>query len=251
MAGAVQPAGVMPMVEIIKDWSTLKKLIFLKVSGAAGAAWRTVSGAIVSFVTGRVKPLRSVIVDLEPVQSGSGDPSTDNVRPISGRTSANIYHDHSYDAQASPVKTISWQTEAGTVYGGTMDVVSGVLTVYSVLWEKNTAQMNNNIDYPGWRNSGVEQLIGRGINRTFQNQMSNIGSSFNANTAGTADILFLSKTLYGLDQDEWIAMALDVQIIIPLATPRTYQLTPTEVKTLLGDNVVWSDAGDITVTYLE
>ncbi len=29
----------------------------------------------------------------------------------------------------------------------------------------------------------------------------------------------------------------------------TYQLTPTEVKTLLGDNVIWADAGDVTVRY--
>lgn len=34
-----------------------------------------------------------------------------------------------------------------------------------------------------------------------------------------------------------------------LASPITYTLTPTEIKSLLGDNNVWADAGDIEVTY--
>jgi hypothetical protein len=34
-----------------------------------------------------------------------------------------------------------------------------------------------------------------------------------------------------------------------LATPITYQLTPTEIKSILGDNNVWADAGNTEVTY--
>jgi hypothetical protein len=40
-----------------------------------------------------------------------------------------------------------------------------------------------------------------------------------------------------------------VQFVYPLATPITYTLTPTEIKSLLGDNNIWADAGDTTVTY--
>ena len=35
-------------------------------------------------------PLKQVVVDIEPVQAGSGDPSPDNVRPISGWTGCNV-----------------------------------------------------------------------------------------------------------------------------------------------------------------
>ena len=42
---------------------------------------------------------------------------------------------------------------------------------------------------------------------------------------------------------------MDIQFVIPLATPQTYQLTPTEVKTLLGSNNVWADSGDVTIEY--
>ena len=41
-----------------------------------------------------------------------------------------------------------------------------------------------------------------------------------------------------------------MQIVIKIATPITYNLTPTEVTTLLGANNVWSDTnGDVSVTY--
>ena len=38
----------------------------------------------------------------------------------------------------------------------------------------------------------------------------------------------------------------NVEIIYPLATPLTYQLTPQEVQTLVGQNYLWSDVGDVT-----
>lgn len=42
------------------------------------------SGAVATFSDGDDLPLKSLNVNVEPVQSGSGDPSPDNVRPISG-----------------------------------------------------------------------------------------------------------------------------------------------------------------------
>ena len=77
------------------EWSTLKKLIWLKGSGilgAAGEVWKTVSGAIVSFVTQRSAALRKLEVAVEPVQSGTGDPSPTNLRPITGWTGCNVSH---------------------------------------------------------------------------------------------------------------------------------------------------------------
>lgn len=51
----------------------------------------TSSGAIVSFEDGADgMPLKSLTVNVEPVQEGSGDPSPENVRPITGWTGANL-----------------------------------------------------------------------------------------------------------------------------------------------------------------
>lgn len=41
-------------------------------------------GAVATFADGTDLPLKSLIVDIDPVQSGSGDPSPSNIRPISG-----------------------------------------------------------------------------------------------------------------------------------------------------------------------
>ncbi len=50
----------------------------------------TVSGSIASFNDGAEDvPMKSLIVNIEPVQSGSGDPSPTNIRPISGWTEVN------------------------------------------------------------------------------------------------------------------------------------------------------------------
>ena len=51
----------------------------------------TASGSIASFSDGANDiPVKNLIVNIESVQSGTGDPSPDNVRPISGWTGAKI-----------------------------------------------------------------------------------------------------------------------------------------------------------------
>jgi len=46
------------------------------------------SGSIASFSDGSPAPVTALSVGIEPVQEGTGDPSPDNVRPISGHTQA-------------------------------------------------------------------------------------------------------------------------------------------------------------------
>ena len=53
------------------------------------------SGAVASFKTD-VPKLKECVVNIEPVQEGSGDPSPDNVRPISGWSEAKVYDDPKY-----------------------------------------------------------------------------------------------------------------------------------------------------------
>ena len=49
------------------------------------------SGELVSFSDGADMPAISVIAHIEPVQSGTGTPSPDNVRQISGWESVSVY----------------------------------------------------------------------------------------------------------------------------------------------------------------
>lgn len=48
-------------------------------------------GDLVKFATAYPRPIRSLTIALPPIQSGTGTPSTDNVRPFSGRTGASAY----------------------------------------------------------------------------------------------------------------------------------------------------------------
>ena len=125
-----------------------------------------------------------------------------NICPISGWTGANIYHEDEYDSGASAALSISWQSTAGTVYGGTLDVTTGVLTVT----HGYIASYNG------------ETLPGAWI------------SSMDAYAVGTTPTT-------------------GAQVVYALASSQTYQLSPNELKTLLGDNAIWADTGDTTVEY--
>ena len=49
---------------------------------------------------------------------------------------------------------------------------------------------------------------------------------------------------------EWInSLSEPFVIAYPLKDKITVQLTPTQVNTLLGQNNVWADSGDVEVTY--
>lgn len=170
----------------------------------------------------------------------------ENICPITGFTGANIYVSPTTSVGDATTYTVSFGS-AGTVYGGTLDVVSGQLTVTHAMLTLNTVAMNNSESYPGWKASGVRSLIGAGINQTYQNVMMNVGTSYSINTNSSNDTFYLSKTAYNnMSQSDWIALAIDVQAIIPLATPLTYQLTATQVAMITGNNYIWTNCGTIT-----
>lgn len=76
---------------IRQDWSTLKKLMFLKTAAGGSVAEDTATGNPMSFNTNLAKQLKSLIIPFTPVQSGSGNPSPTNVRPISGVSAVNVW----------------------------------------------------------------------------------------------------------------------------------------------------------------
>ena len=62
-----------------------------EINGKAPAVFSTTSGSIASFDNGADDlPMKSAVVNIEPIQEGSGDPSPENVRPISGRTGLSV-----------------------------------------------------------------------------------------------------------------------------------------------------------------
>lgn len=97
--------------------------------GSEVVVYGEASGNIAEFDDGSNKPMSKCIADINAVQSGSGDPSPTNIRPISGFNGGNVNVSPTTSAQDGTTYSVSWQSQAGTVYGGNIDLVSGVLTV--------------------------------------------------------------------------------------------------------------------------
>ena len=225
----------------------------------ADIIYDTASGDIASFPDGADGlPVKGLTITIEPVQSGTGDPSPTNVRPISGWTGCNISHSGA-DTSDPTVIPISWQSEAGTVYGGTLDVTTGVLTVDRAMVDLGTLEWTYN--QTGYMiSTSLAWTIKKVATRT-QRLYCSIYSDV---TDGRSYADVTDKSIYNVDVSPYVICVKDssytdadifttamsgVQLVYELATPQTYQLTPTEVTTLLGQNNIWADCGLSTVEY--
>lgn len=172
------------------------------------------------------------------------------------------------DATYEPYNGQTYTTALGrTVYGGTLDVTSGVLTVDRAMVTLNgteawylsnggmRAYCSSSIFANAKPNSGNTSLIGLLSNQfvektpsqTWDGGVANIGISLDANKEFCV-CLTGQKNMTVDGFKTWLANN-PTQVVYELATPITVQLTPTEIKTLLGTNNIWADSGDITVKY--
>lgn len=252
--------------ELADDLVTLRPLVKdVKDSVAASYITDSATGAIASFPDGADGiPVKDLKVAIEPVQSGSGDPSPTNIRPISGRNGAEVTVSPTTDAADGTTYPISWQTEAGTVYGGTLDVTSGVLTVDRAIKDMGTfgwgmATVNG---ITVFRDNPIASLIPEGANNAISSAykwVNGMPKLTGANGNGT----FVPRTNYWSssnlrtvvrddrfsDTASFTAAVTGQTICYKLATPQTYQLSPIEVSTLLGQNNIWANCGDVDVEY--
>lgn len=215
-------------------------------------------------------PLNECLCYINPVQSGSGDPSPSNVRPITGHTELNLVQK---DGNDTVVHT--YTTALGTtVYGGTLDPVSGVLTIdrayitltssqnwtYSSGWSDSTTSVfydidvNTNIKYPNYDYQSIvfcDKLI-----PSTRNEVSNKDGKERLGVSGTViqpslTVRILSSRASTTQQfKDWLDSN-PVHGVYELATPITTQLTPQEVKSLLGGNNFYHDCnGDTKITFI-
>ena len=204
----------------------------------------TESGASpLTFNTDKAAALVSLISKINYSQSGSDTPALDNIRTITGLSSGNI-------TVNGTIVAISFGT---TVVGGYVDIISGKLIITHALIELAVADMNNSETYPGWRNSGIRNVIGAGLDGNTQGVL-NVGSTYSYNTKSANDILYLSRADYNLTQTQWTTNYPDltVQVIVPYTTPVEVTLTASVINSIVGDNIISTDTnGNIEVTYKE
>ena len=71
----------------------IRKLLLMKmVSGGGSIVEETATGNPLTFLTDLARPLKSCLATWQPHQSGSGDPSPENVRPITGMDGVTVWH---------------------------------------------------------------------------------------------------------------------------------------------------------------
>jgi hypothetical protein len=156
-----------------------------------------------------------------------------------------------YEPYQGQTYEVTFPAEAGTVYGGTLDVVRGKLVV-----DKHYVSLANtsNVSY----HTGTVPSIwlkyesGKtGDARTSLNAISNmypVGGNMYPRISyyGSEVDIFDSRFT-----DEQTARSLlsDFICVYKLASPIEYTLTTQEIKTLLGTNKIWADAGNTAVTY--
>lgn len=238
--------------------------------------------AVASFVDGADGiGVKSLIVNITPELSPSADPpSTTNIRPISRFTEVNFYADTTQTLTPSVHVTIPFAPTSPYTYPyGTLNVTTGVLTVDRVLrvfgvdeldanptnWVVNSDDnglgtyctlketVGTMSQYAGFSMGASQALCSCNIVCTTA-QGYTTGNGFywvKTGTPGWRILLTNKPNASGTVADlRSLLTSGNVAACVPLANPQTYQLTATEVKTLLGNNAMWADTGNInTLTY--
>jgi len=203
-------------------------------------------------------PVESLKVNIQPVQSGTGDPSPENVRSITGWDAVTVTVTNNKESTDPDYLEQNYIVPLGRiVYSGTLDVTTGTLTVdkgYKLYtgasaenWTYETANTRVNISLPDVSTPGGRVRV-----------ISNIGYMGSDSSQSTPGTIFASGTkLYyyppatittSADFKAWLADN-NLQVVYPLATPQIYNLTPQQVMLLKGINNVSADAGTVEVKY--
>ena len=145
-----------------------------------------------------------------------------------------------------------------TVYGGTIDIINGLLTVTKAAIDLGTLNWTlRSSANSGFRTTDLtNHLLTSGINYQCSNYKA-IDSSvaLAAMTNGSckcsptdSSYFYVCDSRFSNATDLKNALS-GVQLIYELATPITYSLSPLEIRSILGENYFWANTGDVNVTY--
>lgn len=216
------------------------------------------SGAVLSNVV--IKPM----IRLASVIDDTFAPFA-NICPITGRTGLSVYVGPTQDQQDATTYAVDWTSQAGTVYGGTLDVVTGVLTVDWAMVDLGTltwgyrssgssvapylyANYGGMIAYPGALYTYPIDAVCSQYKVVVRSGATFVDYTLCGDGGSSVDQIQVKDPRY-TDAASFKAAMSGVQLVYELATPLTYQLTPTQVAVLAGTNNVWSTGDSVSVTY--
>lgn len=211
------------------------------------------TGNVVNFKNCNTDPFIDVLCDINPTQTGSGDPSPDNVRPIPGYSTINV---HNGDIVYPDVL-------GQTVYKGSLNVTTGELieTYKAIDLGDNSLGWYYNSTYNIFM-SAVFSDIKKPTSSTIPDWLCEIfkieSASHVYNSSSSYDncicclgngAIAVSAQAYN-DVNSFKTAVNGKKFVYELATLAESQITPVTVNSIEGDNSVYHDAnGDITVKY--
>lgn len=316
------------------------------------------SGPVASFPDGADGLyMPSLVAEIVPVQDGTGDPSPNNIRPISGRGGVTVYQTGKnlfnkdtavigkwlnvstgaeenatinyalsdyifikanqnyiitnpnsarswfYDVNKTPVQQINatnfnfptdgyvrytinvqtvnldsvilalgttlpaytpfieiepiletWGDVVGSIYGGTIDIVSGVLTVNRAIVDLGTLNWSYDSQNQRFFTVDLTSVIKKGSSEWMRPLCSAYKSALGTTEDKTVSeyastgYVYIKDSTY-TDAATFKTALSGVQLVYETATTTNYQLTPQQVQTILGQNNIYSDSGNCSVTY--
>ena len=212
---------------------------------------KTASGEIVTFADGADDvPVQSCVCGIF-ASGGGGSPSSPvSIVGYSGLTVTRT------DGQTPPVASdnyaFSWSDTAGTVYGGELNVTTGVLSVkYKAVTFDGSSDENwgNYSNYNGYYINIPDMKQG-----TRQDGLCNILTLSKGTAQGQTNAFWVgagNTRIYVIGVYDSMGATVEafrtflsntnMIIVYPLATALTYQLTPVQINTLLGSNKIYTD----------
>ena len=155
---------------------------------------------------------------------------------------------------------IDWSDEAGTVYGGSVDVTSGVLTVTEEGFQF-VGESSENWTYGDSVISRNNPVRCRVSQTPIANHLKGVPPVADTSKLNAWEIALTSSSrtiAIKVDSsiqsvDDWLEYLSNhtLSIVLQLTNPNyaTYQLDPVTIETLLGQNNIWAYCGDVEVKY--
>ena len=138
-----------------------------------------------------------------------------------------------------------------TRYGGTLNVLTGEMTVTKAIVDLSTAGFSY---YQNWNCWAIQNISGAKVvpnNTTVTNAICSVAKAVYSSGYTTSHAIgtFAQNSSGTWFIDNGSSTELTGQLVYYLATPITVTLTPSQLSTLLGQNNIFADTGDTEVTY--
>lgn len=162
-----------------------------------------------------------------------------------------------YEPYRGDIYTVAFGS-AGTVYGGTLDVTTGKLTVDKAKIHVSASDFVS--WFPQYKQAYTGAIVtGAKVDLDAASYICDMFKPVAVNkrneNIGNFACLVTSATCVACSssaeslEDFKSLIPNGIDIVYELATPIVYHLTPVEIRTLVGQNTIWADTGDVMVKY--